>query len=224
MWFFHLECELTEFRTTTCEHKILWCEADGPDAPQPRPMAALDVADGTIMDQFVAWFEREAVDDQVEHFIIRNAQRLSLTDDEIAGGIDGEQNHAWWPVYEEYKETFERLLQSFLDESGVSSHQFAEAARHATGMAETYLIVINALSDYTMFVEMVTEEEAKQRRSIVGADGRVRDPAEEVMEMERMRQGKQQQPVWGGGEDDPDWVPTDHAPDHAPGAAEADAG
>ena len=140
------------------------------------------------------------------------------------GGIDGEQNHAWWPVYEEYKETFERLLQSFLDESGVSSHQFAEAARHATGMAETYLIVINALSDYTMFVEMVTEEEAKQRRSIVGADGRVRDPAEEVMEMERMRQGKQQQPVWGGGEDDPDWVPTDHAPDHAPGAAEADAG
>ena len=175
-----------------------------------------DVGDNSIMDQFVAWFEREAVDDQIEFFVIRNAQRLQLTDTQILSGVDGEQSHAWWPIYEEFRTTFEALLQQFLDESRISADEFAEAARSARGMADTYLIVINALSNYPMFVELMTEEEAKQRRSVVGADGRVRDPKEESAEegtqsnREAAQADRRPQPVvWGGGEGDPDWVPPD---------------
>lgn len=128
---------------------------------------AEELADSAIMETFEAWFERESVDDQIEAFVIRNAQRLQFFDSELVEeGSSGEQSHDWWPVYTEYQTEFEALLQRFLDEAGCSADVFLKAAESASGMAETYVTWFLALSEYDMFIEMMKDEEIKQRRMI----------------------------------------------------------
>ena len=121
----------------------------------------------SIMQQFEDWFEREKVDDQIEEWAIRNAQRLQITDAELAAGADGEQPHEWWPLYLEYQQEFEALLQRFLDEAGCTSEDFLTAVDGASAsMASTYASWITSLSSYENFLELMTDEEAKQRRLV----------------------------------------------------------
>ena len=127
---------------------------------------------GTLMDAFENWFEREKIDDQIEEFVIRNAQHLDVTNAELEGGTDGEQSHNWWPIYKVYQDRFEALLQQFRDEAGCSAFEFVAAAKDASGMAETYTKWFLSLSSYEMFVECMMDEEKRQRGMVDGSDGR----------------------------------------------------
>ena len=132
----------------------------------------LEAECGTLMDAFENWFEREKIDDQIEEFIIRNAQHLDVTNAELEGGTDGEQSHNWWPIYQVYQETFEALLQEFLDSAGCSAEEFLAAAKDASGIAEMYTKWFLSLSSYEMFVECMMDEEKRQRGMVDGSDGR----------------------------------------------------
>ena len=50
---------------------------------------------GDLMDRFVLWFERENMEEQFEAFIQANASEMHGSD-----GVEGEQDHAWWPLYQ----------------------------------------------------------------------------------------------------------------------------
>jgi hypothetical protein len=132
---------------------------------QVHPMAKLNeyvearAASGDLMDAFVAWFEREAVGEQVDSFITANASRIGA----VPNVGDGEQSLEWWPIYQEYQQQFDVLLQQFLTETGCTAHEFMAAASGAEGMNEMYLQLFLAHSDYQVFVELMSEEAQKQR-------------------------------------------------------------
>ena len=124
--------------------------------------------DRAVLDELVIH-----VFDQGHHackeFIIRNAQHLDVTNAELEGGTDGEQSHNWWPIYEIYQETFEALLQQFLDSAGCSAEEFLAAAKDASGIAEMYTKWFLSLSSYEMFVECMMDEEKRQRGMVDGS-------------------------------------------------------
>ena len=60
---------------------------DGNPVPMYNSFVELRAASGDIMDQFVAWFERESVGDQVDAFVKQNAHLLG------GGDTSGEQSH-----------------------------------------------------------------------------------------------------------------------------------
>ena len=113
---------------------------------------------GDLTDKFVAWFEREAVGDQIDAFIESNAHRIGAVPD----AAEGEQSHEWWPIYQEYQTSFDTLLQQFLDEAGATAEELLQAAEHAEGMNEMYFQLFLAHADYSMFVELMAQEAQKQ--------------------------------------------------------------
>ena len=84
--------------------------------------------------RFVAWFERERIEEAFEAFVATHAHVLSSS-----GGVEGEQDHAWWPLYQEYSAIFEGFLEKFLCEAGCTADEFGAAAQGASGMNEIYL-------------------------------------------------------------------------------------
>ena len=116
-------------------------------------------AGGDVMDVFVAWFEREAVGEQIDAFISENASRIGS----IPEAAEGEQSHEWWPIYQEYSKQFDKLLEQFLEEAACTVDQFMEAAKEAEGMNEMYLQLFLAHSNYEMFVEMMSQEAMTQQ-------------------------------------------------------------
>ena len=109
-----------------------------------------------IMSVFVAWFEREAVGEQVDSFLRENAARIGVID------ASGEQSHDWWPLYQEYQARFEALLQQFLQEAQCTQEEFLEEAQHAEGMNEIYVQLFLSHSEYEMFVELISHEATRQ--------------------------------------------------------------
>ena len=93
------------------------------------PLDAGDAAaasQAAIVQAFTEWFERESVGDRVDKFVVDNAHRMAATGHIEAGG---ENSHEWWPIYCEYQQQFEVLLQEFLNEAGCSAPDFLAAAR-----------------------------------------------------------------------------------------------
>ena len=115
--------------------------------------------DSDIMQAFTTWFQREAVGEQVDRFVVENAAKMAAL-----GNIEpgGEHSHEWWPLYQQYQQQFDGLLQSFLDEAGCSTDAFLEAANSAEGMEEVYVKLFLAHSEYSMFVELMSMEALKQ--------------------------------------------------------------
>uniref|UniRef100_A0A7S3AGP2 BART domain-containing protein n=1 Tax=Haptolina ericina TaxID=156174 RepID=A0A7S3AGP2_9EUKA len=135
-------------------------EASGEPEVVERLLSYVDsrASSGDIMDRFVAWFERERIEEAFEAFVATHAHVLSSS-----GGVEGEQDHAWWPLYQEYSAIFEGFLEKFLCEAGCTADEFGAAAQGASGMNEIYLQIFLAQSEYTMFVELLTMEAQKQR-------------------------------------------------------------
>lgn len=126
-----------------------------------------EVTDGAgagadIMQAFGAWFERESVGDQIDRFVVENAHRMAQTGHIPTSSDSGEHSHEWWPLFLEYKEQFEVLLESFLQEAGCDASEFLAAAKTAEGMSEVYVQLFLAHSEYEMFVELMGMEALKQ--------------------------------------------------------------
>ena len=71
--------------------------------------------------------------------------------------VDSEQSHAWWPVYLEYQNIFEALLQQFLDQEGISAEEFVSAAQAASGMNDIILQIFLSSSDYDTFINLLVD-------------------------------------------------------------------
>lgn len=116
-----------------------------------------DTGPRTVVQTFVAWFEREEIGKRVDEFVVNNAHRML---GHVEGG--GENSHDWWPIYLEYQGQFEILLQEFLDEAACSMEEFLRAAESADGMEDFYIKLFLAHSEFEMFVEMMGQEALKQ--------------------------------------------------------------
>ena len=120
---------------------------------------------GDIMDMFVAWFERENIEEIFEAFIEANAHQMYGS---ASSGVEGEQDHAWWPLYQAYQTQFEALLENFLQEAQCTPEEFVNAAQGASGMNDIYLQIFLAQSEYEMFVELMSDEARKQKAWTAG--------------------------------------------------------
>ena len=120
---------------------------------------------GDIMDMFVAWFERENIEEIFEAFIEANASQMYGS---ASRGLEGEQDHNWWPLYQAYQTQFEALLENFLEEAQCTPEEFVSAAQGASGMNDIYLQIFLAQSEYEMFVELMSDEARKQKAWTAG--------------------------------------------------------
>lgn len=109
-----------------------------------------------VMSLFVAWFERESVGAQVDEFVQRNAARLGIVD------AAGEQSHEWWPLFQEYEAQMQGLLEQFLQEANCTQEAFLEEASRAEGMNEIYVQLFLAHSEYSAFVEQMSQAAVEQ--------------------------------------------------------------
>ena len=148
-----------------------------PDGLEPGDVFSVEVEEGTnsvsilkemginmsggsgIMDMFVAWFEKEAVGQQIDEFIKANAHRIGVL--EFGSAQNGEHNLDWWPLYQEYQQQFEVLLESFLQEANCTADEFFAEAQKAEGMTEIMVQLFLAHSEYEMFVEQMSEAAAR---------------------------------------------------------------
>ena len=108
-------------------------------------------ATGDLMDRFVLWFETHDVEEQFDAFVAQHAHLVQ------GSTVDSEQSHAWWPVYLEYQNIFEALLQQFLDQEGISAEEFVSAAQAASGMNDIILQIFLSSSDYDTFINLLVD-------------------------------------------------------------------
>ena len=125
--------------------------ADGEEEEQP--------ATNPLLAAFLAWFEREGVSERIDRFVVENAHRMAST-----GSIEvsAEQSHEWWPLYLEYQQQFEVLLDEFVAEAGCTTDEFLAAAQEAEGINEFYVKIFLSHAEYSMFVEMMGQEALRQ--------------------------------------------------------------
>ena len=93
--------------------------------------------------RFVEWFEREEISAKFDKFIATHAAEMSSN-----SGVESEQSHDWWPLYQLYQSQFEAHLETFLSTAGISKDEFLAAAAGASGINEMYLQIFLVHSEY----------------------------------------------------------------------------
>lgn len=121
-----------------------------------------------LMDRFVAWCEREEIEEKVEAFHMSIGDLVERMDEEIAAG----RRQTWRPMLIEYDAKFEGLMQKFFDEAGITRQQFSAASRHALGMAEQYIFVLKGMRDCARNAtqQLVRAENRARRRAAKAAE------------------------------------------------------
>ena len=119
---------------------------------------AVERSTGSVMDRFVAWFETEAIGEQVDEWIRSNAHRMGAHSDDMSV----ERNLEVGKLYNEYQERFESLLSQFLQSNDCTAEQLVAEAEDAGGMEDMYLRLFLTNADYNVFVENMTQEVQRQ--------------------------------------------------------------
>ena len=108
-------------------------------------------ATGDLMDKFVLWSEANDIEERFDAFVAQHAHLVQ------GSTADSEQSHAWWPVYQEYQQIFEGLLQQFLEAERISAEEFVSAAQAASGMNNIILQIFLSSSDYDTFINLLVD-------------------------------------------------------------------
>mmetsp|Transcript_6037 Transcript_6037/g.15975 ORF Transcript_6037/g.15975 Transcript_6037/m.15975 type:complete len:128 (+) Transcript_6037:54-437(+) len=115
-----------------------------------------------LMDQFAQFMEQQDVESRVNRFVEAHASEIA----QIAQGLDGEQSHDWWPLYQLYQAEFDNVLEEFIASVNTTKEEFMEAAQNAQGLQEFYLQIFLYHSQYEMFVSLMSEEARKQAEAL----------------------------------------------------------
>jgi len=105
-----------------------------------------------LMDKFADWFMSKQIGEVFDAFIREHASKFKDAE------ANAEQKLEWTALYNQYTALFEAQLDSFVSEQGCTKNDFLIAAKEAEGLADVYMQIILAHSEYTLFIQLMVEE------------------------------------------------------------------